>query len=545
MSTTRPATARSATSRLRGELGTTISEVLAERAADDPDHVVISLPDADLAYGLLDERANRMANLLHGVGTGPGARCALMLPNGLPFLTAWFGAGRAGATDVGLNVGLKGDLLLHQLNLSGATTLVTDATGVARVAAIADRLTALRTLVVAEDVTLPLDGFEVIGLAPALAGAATTNPGVAVDPTGAAGILFTSGTTGASKGVVRSHVADFALSDTFIEIMGLGQDGPETLFTAFPLFHLNAKFCSVLPALLLDGRVVLHDRFSASRFWGICRDEDVTIFNFMGALLTMLMKQPPREGDRDHRVRCAYGAPAPIEIFDDFVERFGVKLVEVWGSTELGVATNNTVEDIVPGTCGREADLYEVEIHDEDDLPVADGVQGEFVVRPRQPSVMFTEYWGMPEATVGAWRNLWFHTGDRGVRDASGSFRFVDRMKDAIRRRGENISSWEVESSLLAHADITEAAIIGVPSDLSEEEVMAILVIREGVEMTPEAVLDHCQERLPHFAVPRYLRFTDALPRNPSARVEKYKLRVDGITADTWDREAHGYVVER
>ena len=525
-------------------LGATISEVLARRAAQDPDHVVISLPDADLAYGELDDRANRMANLLATLGSAPGERCAIMLPNGAPFLTAWFGSGRAGVLDVGLNTGLRGDLLLHQLQLSGATTMVTDATGLGRVEELSDRLEHLRTVVVdGGGGGRSLPGIDVVDLDGALGEASASAPDITVDPRSPAGILFTSGTTGPSKGVMRSHVADFTLASKFIEIMRL--EGPETLFTAFPLFHLNAKFNSVLPALLLDGRVVLHDRFSASRFFDICRDEGVTIFNFMGALLTMLMKQPERDGDREHEARCAYGAPAPVEIFADFEDRFGVTLVEVWGSTELGIATHNSVDDMVPGTCGRETSYYEVEIHDADDRPVPDGVQGEFVVRPREPAVLFNGYWEMPEATLAAFSNLWFHTGDRGVRDETGRFRFVDRMKDAIRRRGENISSWEVERSLVAHPDIAEAAIIGVPSELSEEEVLAVLVLRKGAELSPEAVLDHCQDRLPHFAVPRYVRFADELPRNPAQRVEKYKLREDGITDDTWDREDHGYEVRR
>ena len=526
------------------DLGATISEVLATQASRQPDHVVVRLPDGDRTFGQLDEAANRMAHVLAELGTGVGGHASVLLPNGGDFLTAWFGIGRAGAVEVPLNVGLRGDLLLHQLQVSEATTLVTDATGLERVAAIAERCDHLRSVVVTDGATADLGGIEVVDLADALAGASTSRPDVEVDPRSPAGILFTSGTTGPSKGVVRSHVADRTLCEFGIQVMGY--EGPERLFTAFPLFHLNAKFNSVYPAMLLGGRVVLHDRFSASRFWDICREEGVTAFNFMGALLTMLMKQPPGPGDRDHQVRCAYGAPAPAEIFDDFVERFGVQLVEVWGSTELGIATHNTVDDWVVGTCGRPSPYYDVEVHDERDRPVPDGTEGEMCVRPREPSVMFSGYHNMPEATLASLRNLWFHTGDRGVRTPDGTFRFVDRMKDAIRRRGENISSWEVESVLLDHPGVAEAAVIGVPSELTEEEVLAVLVrAPDASDLTPEGVLDFSQERLPHFAVPRYVRWVDALPRTPSQRVEKYRLREEALTADTWDREDHGYVVRR
>jgi carnitine-CoA ligase len=520
----------------------TIADVLADRAATRPDHEIIRFPDGAMTYGELDERANRMAHLLQSLGTGPGDRAAALLPNGPDFLTTWFGISRGGAVEVPLNVALKGDLLAYQLNQAECSTLVVDAAHLDRVTAIADQLTSLRSVVVAHGTAQSVDGLEVVNLEDALLASATHHPGVTVDHLSPSGVLFTSGTTGPSKGVVRSHANDFTLARTTIAIMGY-QTG-ETLFTAFPLFHLNAKFNSVLPAMLLDGTLVLHDRFSASRFWDICRKEGVTAFNFMGALLMMLMKQPERDGDRDHHVRCAYGAPAPATIFEDFERRFGVRLVEVYGSTELGIATHNTVEDFKIGSCGRPADYFEVEIHDGQDRPCPPGVEGELVVRPRRPGALFTEYYRMPEATLHAFRNLWFHSGDRAVQDTDGTFRYVDRMKDAIRRRGENISSWEVEKSILTHAGVAEAAVIGVPSELTDEEVLAVVVLTDA-ELTPEQLLDHCQERLPYFAVPRYVRVVDELPKTPSERVEKYRLRAEGLTSGTWDREAHGYEVRR
>ena len=187
---------------------------------------------------------------------------------------------------------------------------------------------------------------------------------------------------------------------------------------------------------------------------------------------------------------------------------------------------------------------YEVEIHDADDNVVPPGTEGEICVRPKEPDVMIQEYYRMPEATLKAFRNLWFHTGDRGRMDADGRFYFVDRMKDAIRRRGENISSWEVEKSIDAHDAVQEAAVIGVPSELTEEEVLAVVVLKPGHELTPEALLDHCQQRMAHFAVPRFVRFADELPKNPSQRIEKFKLRELGLTG-AWDRDEHGYVVQR
>jgi crotonobetaine/carnitine-CoA ligase len=317
------------------------------------------------------------------------------------------------------------------------------------------------------------------------------------------------------------------------------------LYNAFPLYHANARYNTVLTAMIVDGTAVLRDRFSVSGFWDVCRAEGVTAFNYMGAVLMMLHKQPTQPDDADNPVRRAFGAPAPVEIFDDFQRRFGVQLVEVYGSTELGIATMNTVEEFRLGSCGRAAPSYEIEIHDEHDERCPPGVTGEIVARSRQPHAMFEEYVGMADATVAAFRNQWFHTGDRGRIDGDGYVYYVDRMKDCIRRRGENISSWEVERSIATSDGVAEVAVVGVPSELTEEEVLAVVVVRPGTTLTPERLLDHCQQRLPHFAVPRYVRFVDELPKTPSQRVEKYKLRSEGVTAETWDRAAHGYDVRR
>jgi crotonobetaine/carnitine-CoA ligase len=356
-------------------------------------------------------------------------------------------------------------------------------------------------------------------------------------------ILFTSGTTGPSKGALLTHNANVRTAANTCSLMGYGPG--ETLFNAFPLFHVNARYTSVVPALLLDdARLVLHDRFTASGFWDIMRAEGVTAFNFMGALIVMLFKQPVRPDDLDNPVRVGYGAPAPVAVLERFEERFGVRLIEVYGSTELGACIQNTVYERKIGSCGRAAPDCIVEIHDEHGRRVPPGVEGEIVVRPRDPHIIIEEYWGDPEATVRAFRGLWFHTGDRGRQDEDGWFTFVDRMKDAIRRRGENISSWEVEQVLNDHEAVAESAVVGVPSELTEEEVLVVVVRKEGYELTPEELLDFAQERLPHFAVPRYVRFAEALPKNHAQRVQKTVLREQGIEG-AWDREAAGYVVRR
>ncbi len=271
----------------------------------------------------------------------------------------------------------------------------------------------------------------------------------------------------------------------------------------------------------------------------------MTAFNYMGALLMMLFKQPERPDDADNPVRIAWGAPCPVDIWRPLEERFGIELVEVYGMTEIAIATENRRGETKVGTAGRESANFHERIFDEDDDVCPAGTPGEIVVRPKKPNVLFKGYYGQEEATQEAWRNLWFHTGDRGVMDEEGYVTFIDRMKDCIRRRGENISSWEVEAVVNTHDAVLESAAYGVASELTEEEVMAAVVVKEGLTLTAEELLDHCQERMAHFAVPRYVRFVEELPKTPSQRIQKYKLRDAGVTNDTWDRVSAGYEVKR
>ncbi len=520
----------------------TLPHLMAELAAADPGRPLVRFEDEVLTRGALHERALRVAQALTALGLGPRDKVALMLDNRREAVEAWVGMTFAGVVEVPINTAFKGDLLAYLLNQAQCRAIVTLAEWVPRVAAVADGLETLESVLVVGEGAPSLPVLHVVPYEEALAAAASEPTGHVAEPGDSAVILFTSGTTGPSKGVVLSHNFGFRMARNVCEIMDY--DASDTLFTAFPLFHVNAKYTTILPAMLEGGEVVLRPRFSASRFWDVCRAEGVTAFNFMGALLVMLYKQPPAPEDRDHRVSKAYGAPAPVTIFDDFEARFGVRLVEVYGSTEVGTATVNTVRERTIGSCGRPSPYFDVEVHDERDRPVPAGVEGEICVRPREPDVMFDEYYRMAEATLAAFRNLWFHTGDRGRSDEQGRFYFVDRMKDAIRRRGENISSWEVETVLDAHEAVAESAVIGVPSELTEEEVLAVVVVKEGCALTPEALLDHCQARMAHFAVPRYVRFANELPKTPSQRIEKYVLRQRGLLG-AWDRSAHGYEVRR
>ena len=520
----------------------TIGGILSARAADSPEREIVRFEDSSIGYAELDRRADRLAAGLQRLGIGKGDTVAVQLPNSEPALVAWFGLARAGAVEVPLNTGLRGDLLAHALRRTGCRLAIVAAEWADRFRTAAAGLDRAPRLVLVGPEAHPGPGdltWEelVAGTEPPLA--------VAVAPEDVAVVIFTSGTTGPSKGVALSHNANFETARTMVSVCEYGPR--ERLFTAFPMHHTNARYASILVAMLLEeGSAVLHRRFSASRFWEICRAERVSAFNFMGALLLMLQKQPARAEDREHLVRKAWGAPAPAELVPEFERRFGVTLLEGYGSTETGIATSNRIGQRRLGSCGRAIPEYEIELHVERDREVPVGEVGEFCVRGRRPHVLLESYFGEPEATVEATRNLWFHTGDRGRVDADGWFHFVDRSKDAIRRRGENISSWEVQSVLDSHPAVAESAVIGVPSELSEEEVLCAVVLKPGRALEPAELLDFAQPRLPHFAVPRYVRFLPELPKNEQQKVQKFVLRERAdVLGQAWDREAAGYVVER
>jgi crotonobetaine/carnitine-CoA ligase len=345
-------------------------------------------------------------------------------------------------------------------------------------------------------------------------------------------ILYTSGTTGPSKGVVLPHSANVHIARSAIAFMDWGPQ--DTMYTAFPLFHVNAKFTSVLAAMISGARLVIDERFSASRFWDRMREEGVTGFNAMGSMMAMIFNQPERADDRDHPVNRTYCAATPAAVWRPFEERFGVRVLEHYGMTEIGIATYNREGRV--GSCGRPAPWFDVRLADDEDRDAAPGEGGELQVRPRLPGIVLQEYWQRPDATAEALRNLWFHTGDRMRADEDGYLYFVDRTKDCIRRRGENISSWELETVVAGFEDVLEAAAYGVPSELGEDEVMVAVVLRPGATLDVDALYAFCEERVARFAVPRYVRVVDELPKTPSQRVQKFALREAGVTGDTYDR---------
>jgi acyl-CoA synthetase (AMP-forming)/AMP-acid ligase II len=530
---------------LAAESPRTMGDWVRERAAKYGDRHALDVHDVKRSYAEVDRFSSQMAAGLANLGLGVGSHACTMMKNSVESIDVWFGLCKLGAIEIPVNTANRGAPLKYMIDQSDSQTIAIDEEYVDRLTAIVDDLPQLQNVIIRREglgstVDLP-ERILVHELGDLYLDAALPEP--VIDKFDPNVIMYTSGTTGPPKGVVICHEANLNLARHTIALMSYTED--DVLYTAFPLFHINARYTSVVAAMECGGSLVMDQKFSVSRFWSICKAKGVTAFNFQGALLLMLFKQPPHPDDADNPVRVAFGAPIPAEIGADFMTRFGVKLAEIYGMTEVPNAVENRMESLRPGAAGRETVNFEVRIVDEQDQIVPAGVAGEIVMRPKKPGVTVLEYYKMPEATVKAFRNLWFHSGDRGRFDEDGYLYFLDRMKDAIRRRGENISSWEVEATVSAHPTVLEAAAYGVPSELSEEEVMLAVVPRPGHTVKPEELLEHCVDNLAHFAVPRYVRFMDELPKTPSQRIEKYRLRAEGVTPDTWDREEHGFIVRR
>ena len=356
-------------------------------------------------------------------------------------------------------------------------------------------------------------------------------------------VLYTSGTTGPSKGVMITHIQAYEYARSVVELLELGPD--DVYYAPLPLFHIAGQWGVTYAACLAGARAVLPRPFSAGAYWADVRRHRATSTFLLGAMANFLFQQPEAEDDADNPLERALVVPL-LPGIEAFKRRFGCLVSTTWGATEFNVPTRSTFELANSRTCGRVAeDRYEVRIVDDLDRELPPGVPGEAVVRPREPWITMAGYWGHPEWTAAAWRNLWLHTGDMLMRDEAGNLYFVDRTSDAIRRRGENISSMEVEREIVAHPDVVECAVIPVASEHTEQEVMAVVVPRPGTALDPVALVEFLAPRMAYFMVPRYVEVADALPMTQTGKVRKYTLRERGLTPQTWDREAAGIRLRR
>ncbi|MSQ55517.1 MAG: ATP-dependent acyl-CoA ligase [Betaproteobacteria bacterium] len=510
---------------------------LLRRAAErHGERVFLECAGVSRTFAEADRAANRMANGLAALGAGPGAKIAIMAANSLAFVDAWLGAARAGAVTVPINTDYKGDILRYQLAKADVTHIVIDPQFLDRLHAVAHGLPALRHVVLtAPPAAAPRfasGGVEVSTLAGVM-NAPDRDPGVAISPSDPVAINFTSGTTGPSKGVLASHAHVVTFARDWIRATDYG-DG-QAIYSCMPLFHAVASWLGVVPAMINGGRIAIAPRFSASGFWDEVRRARADVAHGIFSMVPILMKQPQRPDDAEQPARRFYFAKVDAE----FERRFNCRIVEVYGATETGIVTMTPPgEPRRAGSCGKPNEAtFEVMLANERDEAVATGEVGEVLVRPRRPFAMLTGYYNSAEATAEAFRNLWFHTGDNARADADGYLTFVDRKKDAIRRRGENISSSEVESVLNRHPAVLECAVVAVPSELGEDEVKAVVRLREGASMSAKELWAFSEEHMPRFWVPRFVEFRDELPKTPSQKIQKYLLRSGEAQGEVFDRE--------
>lgn len=518
-----------------------LGDVLRKRAKTHRSMTFLKFREGNLTYGEVAAMSNRVAQGLASWGIQPGQHVAVMLPNCPEFLYSIFALSFLGSVAVPINTEYKGEALRHVLTTSHSTVLVIDASYVDRVLPLADQLPQLNRIIVrsAGDQHVALDCFKSpVGLWSNLLGAGTDRLNASVSFSDPQAIMFTSGTTGRSKGVIVPHALALTCA---IDSLRFLDRWDKTVYCPLPLFHAAGLWDGVLSAMLAGQAIAIVDRFSASRFWDDVRRFKAQVALSVFSIIPILLNQPPSDKDKDHPLEMFYMGKSQMD--QNLYKRFGVHAVETYTSTEIGIGTASPYGEWRPGSCGiAHAERFDVAVVDEWDRMVDPGVPGELVVRPKQPFTITPGYYNNSEATAQKFRNLWFHTGDRVWVDDQGYFYFVDRMADAIRRRGENISSFDIESEVNQHPDVMECAAFGVPSDLGEEDVKLAVVRRSQSQLDAPELLAYCQEVLPRFMVPRYIEFYDALPRTPTDKVAKYQLRragQQGITDCTWDREAH------
>nr|WP_271208828.1 AMP-binding protein [Rhodococcus wratislaviensis]GLK33183.1 ATP-dependent acyl-CoA ligase [Rhodococcus wratislaviensis] len=506
-----------------------------------PDRIFVTFPGGSWTYRETLDRARSVANGLRDLGVAPGDYVASWLPNGPEALLALLGVNLAGAVQVPMNTAYRGGLLEHALNLSAARTLIVHHELVKHLASI--EAPHLQTVIVVggEQSSITDAPFDVVDWSQLETGDTSQLPiECRRSATDDMIVIFTSGTTGPSKGVRCSYVHHASYAEWF-SVGDLGSE--DRALIVLPLFHVGGTGW-VFAALTWGASLALLPRFETRRFWQDVEELGATTCTMVGAMATFLLQEPRRDDDADTPLRIALATPW-MEAWPEFAQRFGIKLWSGFGMSEVpGPLRSGFPDGDITGLGRATSPEWDIRVVDGRDLEVPDGTPGELIVRHRRPWVITHGYLNMPVQSGEAWRNGWFHTGDVVIRREDGSYAYVDRSKDSIRRRGENISSLEVEVELRAHPDVLDAAVVAVPSEHSDDEVMAFVQVKQGEQVDCAALIDFVLPRMPHYMVPRYVEVVTDLPRTPTGKLRKVELRERGVGSSTWDREQAGIRVK-
>ncbi|WP_146163098.1 AMP-binding protein [Variovorax sp. WS11] len=511
-----------------------LTDILKSAVKRYGERTFLQFGERNITYTEFDLLSGGFANGLSAVGLRKGGKLAIMTPNCEEFVVAWLGAAKIGVLYVPINTEYRGSILAHQLKTADVTHILIDARYLNRVEEVMSEVPKLVKVIVRGDGPVPsmLGGRAAVHTYAHLVSTEDRAPETPISYVDPIAIAFTSGTTGPSKGVLASHCHVVTFARDWIRAVGFPEGG--AIYSPLPLFHAIAAWLGVVPAMLSGGRIALADRFSASSYWDDVRGYNADVAHGVFAMVPILLKQPERPDDGNQPARVFYTGRRDAA----FERRFNCKPVEVYGSTETGIVTMTPAgEEPAVGSSGKpNAESFEVMIANDDDDAVPTGEVGEILIRPRQPFAMFSEYYGMPAATVIAYRNQWFHSGDFARMDADGNIFFADRKKDAIRRRGENISSYEVENAVLRHPEVFECAAVAVKSDVSEDEVKIVVVRRPGSDLSSQMLWEFCDASMPRFWIPRFIEFRNELPRTANHKVQKHLLRPNEAGAELYER---------
>jgi crotonobetaine/carnitine-CoA ligase len=540
-----------------GEEQHSLPQLLMDRLESDPDSEYLDVTGTAFSAADVARDAGSLAASLASLGVAPGDRVATLVENSPEGMLSWWGTVLVGAISAPINSAYKGDYLRHQLADSGSCVVVVQGDLASRVAAVAREVECLEHVIVAGEPDVDLDGPElrsvtvhrwddVLAVEPA-------KPNLDVAPRDLATFVYTGGTTGPSKGCMLSHNYHVGLAN---QIATCWRRTPEdVVWSALPLFHFNAISVCLVGALTCGGRAAVSGKFSVSGFWPEMSRTGATVTSLLGSMAYLLANdedrpEMPLSGapEANTTLRLIGAAPMPMETDAALRERFGVDVFSgAYGLTEASLVSWMPIGvENRPNAAGVINDEYfDVRIFDDDDNELPRGTDGEIVLRPKRPHVMYEGYWGNHEATVKTHRNLWFHSGDIGRIDEDDYLYFVDRKADYLRRRGENISSFEVEKILLKRDDVVDVVVHAVPSQLTEDDLKITATLAPDATLTEEQLFLWCVDELPYFALPRYIEFREELPRSPVGRVLKRVLRDEGVTATTWDLEQSDVTYER
>ncbi|HHM5199381.1 TPA: AMP-binding protein [Pseudomonas aeruginosa] len=526
----------------------TINAVLQRSTEKYGDRQFLEFLGETYSFAELNRTACRLANGLKGLGVSKGQTVVTILDNSADAVVIWFAINKLGAISVPVNTALKGDFLRHQVSDADAAVVIAEHDYAERVAGIADKLPKLETLVYRGTTPDLVLNKQLLPWASLLSDD-TSEPGVDVQPGDLAMLIYTGGTTGPSKGCMISHNYTCSLARQMLMITN--RDETTITWTPLPLFHFNAVATSVLCNMMVGAQVAIYPRFSVSNFWPEIERTGANDVGLLAAMMPMLAGAP----DNDAMKRCygqikgVWGAPFPEPVQQAWKKRFGVThtIVGGFGLSECSLPTILPFgTPMRPNSSGkRNTEYFDVRIVDDHDNELPSNTPGEIIVRPRKPHIMFEGYWKRPEDTLKVMRNMWFHTGDIGMFDEDDYFYFLDRKKDYLRRRGENISSFEVESAFLQHSAVDEVAAHAVLSDLGEDELKVTITLKPDTSLSEVDLCHWAAEQMPYYAVPRYIEFRSALPKSPLGRVYKFQLRDEGVTTTTWDREKAGFKLNK